>query len=237
MTETSTAPGRDRLASFGAPRASAIPEAQRHSARVARMRRFIRWGVGGILGIVAIGAALQALRSLPLDVGLGNIALKGTKITIATPKIVGYRPDGRPFEITAKEGVQDITKPDLFELEGLQVDIANTSDSFVRMTAGTGVYNAKTDSAALSSGVSIRDEKTFDMRLASAQMDFKASVMRSKERVKLTFEGGETTAASVEFSAADRRGSFVGAVHSTLYGEQDEAPAARPVPAPQPTGK
>lgn len=223
MNEASpTTTSRDRLAGLGAPRASAIPEAQRHTARVARLRRFIVWGVGGIVAVVGLGVAFQALKSLPADLRFANIAMKGTKITIATPKIVGYRPDGRPFEITAKQGVQDVTTPDVFELEGLEVKMENSDDNSIRMAAGKGVYNAKNDHATLSDGVMIRDDKNFDMRLRVADMDFKASVMSSQDSVKLSFTGGEVTAKSVEFAQKERRASFSGGVRSVLYGETDE---------------
>ncbi|MCX7899173.1 MAG: hypothetical protein N2444_03665 [Methylocystis sp.] len=60
--------------------------------------------------------------------------------------------------------------------------------------------------------------------MESAQMDFKQSVMTSDRPTRLKIVGGEVSAGSVEFSQNERRATFTGNVHSTLYGE-DGAPA------------
>ena len=216
---------RDRLNALAAPRENAIPAAMRHTARVVKLRRWIFWGAGIVVGSVVVGLLVGSLRFLPVDLNLSRVALKGTRIVIETPKLVGYRKDGRPYEVRAKLGVQDVTRPDVFELEDLEVRVENTRDSSIVMTARNGVYDARSDHADLAGGVSIRDDKSFDMRLASAEMDFKASVMKSSKPVTLKIDGGEVKAEGVEFSQKERRATFSGTVHSVLYGETDTARA------------
>lgn len=228
MTDAApTSASRDRLGALAAPRESAFPEALRHTARVARLRRWIVWLAGGVVALVLLGLAIGSLRFLPVDIGLARVALKGTRITIETPKLVGYRKDGRPYEVRAKVGIQDISRPDVFELEGLEVRAENSDDNAIVLIAEKGVYNAKQDHAEMSGGVSIRDDKNFDMRLESAAMDFKASVMTSNKPVTLKLDGGEVVAKAVEFVQKERRATFTGDVHSVLYGESDEAPASQ----------
>lgn len=226
MTDAQTRSARDRLGALAAPRESAFPAALRHTARVARMRRFLLWGAGGVVGVVALGLLIGSLRFLPVDLSLARVALKGTRIELETPKLVGYRKDGRPYEVRAKVGIQDITKPDVFELEELEVRAENTQDNAIVMSAQKGLYSAKADHADLWGGVDIRDARNFHMRMQAAEMDFKASVMKSDKPVTLTIVGGEVAAQSVEFSQKERRATFSGAVHSVLYGETDEPQAA-----------
>jgi lipopolysaccharide export system protein LptC len=224
MTDVFPTPSaRDRIGAFVAPRQSAFPQALRHTARVARLRRWILWGAGGVVGVVGLGLLISSLRFLPA-VSVARVALKGSRIVIESPKLVGYRQDGRPYEVRAVVGVQDLSKPDVFELERLEVRVENARDSSIVMTAEKGVYNRKADHADMSGGVNIRNEKHFDMRLESAVMDFKASVMTSNKPVLLKIDGGEVAAQSVEFSQKERRATFGGGVHSVLYGEGD-APA------------
>ncbi len=215
---------RDRLAGLTARRESAFPEALRHSARVTRLRRFMFWGVGGTVALVGLGLLVSSLRLLNVNLNLARVALNGTRIVIETPKLVGYRKDGRPYEVRARVGVQDITKPEVFELEGIDVRVETKGASAVELTAEKGLYSAKTDRADLSGGVNIRDEKSFDMRMAAAVMDFKAGVMTSDKPVTLKIEGGEVVANAVEFSQKERRATFSGGVRSVLYGESDETP-------------
>lgn len=213
--------GRDRLAALTEGRESAFPEALRHSARVTRLRRWLLWGAGGTVALVGLGLAASSLRYLPVDLNLARIALKGTRIVIETPKLVGYRKDGRPYEVRARVGVQDITTPDRFDLDGLDVRIESQGEKPIVLTAAKAVYNTKNDRAELSGGVQVTDDKNFDLRLEAALMDFKASVMTSDKSAKLRIDGGEVVADSVEFSQKDRRATFSGNVHSVLYGESD----------------
>lgn len=227
MTDAApTRNARDRLGALAAPRESAFPAALRHTARVSRMRRFLLWGAGGVVGVVGLGLLIGSLRFLPVDLSLARVALKGTRIVLDTPKLVGYRKDGRPYEVRAKVGVQDITKPEVFELEDLEVRVEDTKENAIVMAAQRGLYSAKADHADLWGGVAIRDDKNFDMRMQAAEMDFKASVMKSDKPVTLKIIGGEVAAKSVEFSQKERRATFTGEVHSVLYGETDEPQAA-----------
>ncbi len=208
-----------RLNSIVAPRESSFPQALRHTARVTRLRRATLWGSGIIVTVVGVIIAFQTLRFLPVDLRFSHIGLNGTRITIQSPKLVGYRQDGRPYELRARLGVQDMSKPDLFELEDLAVRLETGNDSAVLLEAGEGLYDAKKDRADLNNAVRIHDDKNFDLRLESGVMDFKANTLTSDRSATLTLDGGEVVADSVKFSQADRQATFIGHVHSVLYGE------------------
>jgi lipopolysaccharide export system protein LptC len=224
-TPSSQAPGaRDRLAALTEGRESAFPDALRHTARVARLRRLIFWGVGGTVGIVGIGLLASSVRLLPIDLNLSRIALKGTRIVIETPKLVGYRKDGKPYEVRARVGVQDITSPDVFDLDGLDVRVESEGEQPIVLTAAKAHYSTKSNQAKMHGGVVISDKKNFEMRTAAAEMDFSASVMTSDKRVVLTISGGEVEADSIEFSQKELRATFSGNVHSVLYGEDGPPP-------------
>lgn len=220
---------RERLSAIGVARENALPEAIRHSARVARLRRLMRWSAGAIVLLVLVGLAFQALRFLPLDLRFARVGLKGTRITIETPKLIGYRKDGRPYELRARVGVQDMSTPDVFELEELEVRM-DGGDKVVVLTAAKGVYNSKRERAELTGGIKIRDDKQFEMNLKSAEMDFKASVMTSDKPVTLKIDGGDIAANSAEFSQAEQRATFIGDVHSVFYGESSDAASDGPTP-------
>jgi lipopolysaccharide export system protein LptC len=220
--------GRARLDAIGATRENALPDAVRHSARVLRLRRMIIWTVGAIVGLLLLALAVQALRSLPIDLTFARIGLKGSRIIIETPNLTGYRKDGRPYNLHAKIASQDMSTPDIYDLDDMEVRMENNAASFVILTSAKGVYNSKRDRADLSEGVKIYQEGRFDMRLESATMDFKTSVMTSDRPVTLMINDGEVFANSVEFSQNEQRATFVGDVHSVLYGEDENgAPTGR----------
>jgi lipopolysaccharide export system protein LptC len=216
--------GRDRLAGLTAYRESAFPDALRHSARVTRLRRWIVWSVGAVVALVGLGLLVSSLRFLPVDINLARVALQGTRIVIESPKLVGYRKDGRPYEVRARIGAQDIARPDVFDLDGLEARVETQGEGAIVLTAPKAVYSAKIDRADMSGGVEITDTKNFDMRTATAAMDFKAGVMTSDTPVTLKIQGGDVRADHVEFAQKERRATFTGNVRSVLYGEGGTPP-------------
>ncbi len=219
---------RSRLGSIGAPRENAFPAALRHTTRVARLRWFMLWGVGGIVAVVAVIVGFQFLRFLPIDLRFAHIAMKGSRITIESPKLVGYRPDGRPYELRAKVGIQDMSTPDLFELEELDVRLESGPDQEVLLKSTAGLYDSKNDRADLSGGVRIYDDKSYELLLESAVMDFKTSTLTSERHSTLNLNGGKIWGNSVEVVQGERRLTFVGGVHSVLYGDDGETAAKAP---------
>jgi lipopolysaccharide export system protein LptC len=186
------------------------------------------WGVGGVTAVVAVVVGFQFLRFLPIDLRFAHIALKGSRITIESPKLVGYRPDGRPYELRAKVGIQDMSTPDLFELEELEVHLDSGPDQAVLLKAATGLYDSKKDRADLGGGVRIYDDKSYELQLASAIMDFNASTLTSDKPGTLTLNGGRVSGHTVEIVQAERRLTFIGGVHSVLYGDEGETVAKAP---------
>jgi lipopolysaccharide export system protein LptC len=216
---------RDRLAALGGPRKSEIPVAMRHSQRVARLRRGIVWGVGGIVAVCAVFLAYHFISHLAADLRFAGIGFQGARITIEQPRLVGYQKDGRAYELKARVGIQDIHKPDIFELQGLEARLDTDRGLPVLLTSDAAVYDGKQDRAELSNGVRISDEKNYDLRLESATMDFKASKLNSQHPATLKLECCDVDGKSVELAQAESRVTFTGAVHSVFHGEKAEPEA------------
>lgn len=193
------------------------------------MRRFIVWSVGGAAVVATLTAGFQFLRFLPMDLRFAHVGLKGSRITIDSPKLVGYRKDGRPYELQARAGAQDMATPDLFELEGLEVRLDGGADNVVRLNAKFGIYDSKNDLADLSGGVRIFDEKSYDLGLISAQLNLKASRLTSDRHATLKLKGGEEVEGdSIELDQSEQRVTFIGAVHSVMRGDEGEAAPEKP---------
>src|SRR3984893_6635630 len=120
------------------------------AARHSRMVRLLR--VAGpdavILAMTAIifvsvfNPFRMLLPKLPLD--MGNLVVSGTKITMESPHLSGYTPDQRPYELWAKTAIQDITNPDLVELNKLRTKLLLQDGSTVLLGSVTGMSANKT---------------------------------------------------------------------------------------------
>src|SRR4051812_40173965 len=108
--------GLGRQGFAGRDNTRAFARARRHS----RLVRVLRYTIPVVLVLVVGGFSLATwfnpLRLLRLPADIGGLTVSGTKITMSAPKLTGYTRDDRWYELTASSAAQDITKPDLVEL-------------------------------------------------------------------------------------------------------------------------
>lgn len=194
-----------RIESAGLPeairRANAFAAASRHSARV----RFLRVALlGGAVGAIAVlmGVALfDPFGRLTGGVSIGGIGVDGTKVTMAHPKLAGFRKDGRPYLVTAQKAVQDALHPTLVELHGIDADITMADNGLAHMTANSGFYDSAKEHMDVSDNVQVKSPQ-YNIWLKSAGIDFKSGLYVSKEPATVVTSTG-TTLAGDAMSAID----------------------------------
>ena len=209
----------------GIDRAQAFARAGRHSRSVRRWRRIII--VGSSVAVAGFVAALffNPFSQLPQNVSIGPATLNGTKVTMELPKLSGYRADGKPYEVRAKSGVQDIRKPKVIELNEIEARVRTADDATINVNAPRGIYDSDADSIVLLSDaadgrIRVTSSSGYDIVLKSASMRFKEGTMTSDEPVTVRMNNG--TVASDRLEIADK-GSvviFSGNVKSTLFPEK-----------------
>lgn len=191
--------------------------ARRHSARVRLFRR-IAIGIS-ILAILLISAAVlpNPLKRLPGDISIGRVGVEGTKITVESPKITGVQRDGNSFEITAQKGIQDLKVPNRIELLGIDSKIGTSNTAMTLVSATQGLYDSVNDKISLKGDIRIKNSSTgYDIRLKTAQIDFKTGGLVSDEPVKVLLDGGIVAASSLDVSENGHKVSFGGEVSSML---------------------
>jgi lipopolysaccharide export system protein LptC len=173
---------------------------------------------GAFLAIALISATalLNPLKGLPGDISIGRVGVEGTKVTVESPKITGAQKDGSPFEITARSGIQDITKPDIIELLGIDSKIGAADASTTSVRAARGVYDSLHDKMTLEGDIQIKSSTGYDVRLKTARIDFKTGGLVSEEPVKVLLDGGTVAAQQIDVSDNGHKVSFGGDVTSWL---------------------
>jgi lipopolysaccharide export system protein LptC len=196
-------------------------EARRHSARVRVLRRAAIAGSAIAMALVLTMVLMNPLRLLPVDVSVKKVGLDGTKITVDFPKITGLQTNGRPYEIKARTGIEDVAVPDIIELQDLESSLGTAESSTTWVSAAHGVYDSSNDKLALDGDVRIKSSTGYDIWLKTARIDFKSGGLVSEEPVKVFLDGGAIEAKEMDVSDNGHKVSFDGDVTSTI--ENDEA--------------
>jgi lipopolysaccharide export system protein LptC len=187
-------------------RQRAFALARRRSARVRFLRRAIL--IGG-LGSVAAMAVIAIFDPFSARIGSFNfsaLSLDGTKITMARPKLAGFRADGQPFSVTAEKALQDIKNPTMVELRKLTGDIGLAGGEMTHVSADAGLFDSVREHMQLSDNVRIGNAH-FEVRLRKADIDFKTGVYQSDEPVEVHVGEG-TTIVGDRASARDNGEEF-----------------------------
>ncbi|RBP18264.1 lipopolysaccharide export system protein LptC [Roseiarcus fermentans] len=212
---TAIAPPLDRERLFAA--------ARRRSGRVRLLRRAILLSVvGAAVGMIAI-AAFDPFGPKSGSLTFSSVALDGTKVSMARPRLAGFRSDGQPYVLTAERALQDLKHPTVAELQNLVGDMGTAGGETTRLTADAGLYDSVGERMKLNGNVKI-DGARFQARLRSVDIDFKTGVYDSDEPVEVHLGGGTSVVA--DRASARNNGQeliFEGRVRTTVI-PQGEAP-------------
>ncbi len=200
--------------------------ALRHSLHV----RLLRLGVPAVLAaalLLTIGANyMPTVGSLRLPGDLAKLVIKGTKVTMQQPRLTGYTADSRPYEFTANSAEQDITKPDLMELNQIQAKIELEDKSMVNLTSNSGSYNMKTEMLTLSDNVHVTSSNGYEARLSEAAIDVHKGTVISDKPVWVKLTSGVVNAKNLEVRDSGDVIRFGGGVSMVVQPEQASARAA-----------
>lgn len=232
-------PGQQRRAALGEgmdhtppPRGDAVRDAERHSSRVRFMRRAIIAGCTIAISVIAIVAIFDPLHHLPHGISARDVGVTGTVVTMQSPKISGVRQDGGAYAIAAAEGIQDINKPNIMELHGLDVTMGMSDNTTSHITADTGIYDGSEDTMNLAGHARIKNSSGYDLLMQRAVMNFKTGVLSSNERLSVLVSGGTVAADRLEITDGGHKVSFTGHIDS-LFTPPDQPGEASASSEPQ----
>lgn len=211
--------------------------ASRHS----RMVRFLRIAVpgtvclamAGVIGISIFNPFRMLMPKLPID--MGNLVVSGTKITMESPHLSGYTGDQRPYELWAKTAVQDVTNPDLVELNKLRTKVLMQDGSTTFLDALTGVFDNKQQTIDLHKDIFVQTTTGYEARLTQAFVDLVRNTIDSDEHVDVKLTNGTVSSDRLHITGGGEVIIFEGNV--VMHIDHIDDDSAQPAPTPEPVAK
>src|SRR5271165_527223 len=116
--------------------------ARRRSSRVGFLRKAILVGVLGTVAAMIFIAVFNPFSTKLGPLGFSKISLDGSKITMAKPKLAGFRSDGQAYVLTAETALQDIKQPTIVELQKVEGEVGMAGGETTHVSADSGVYDS-----------------------------------------------------------------------------------------------
>jgi len=206
-------------------RARVFDAARRHS----RWVRFMRVGVPVTAVVVALILALatwfnplRLLGKLPAS-GAGRMIIQGSKITMESPRMSGFTADGRAYDLTAAAAAQEITRPDVIELQEIRAKVEMADKAIVNMTAVSGLYNAKGELLTLNEYIVLVSSTGYEAYLTEAFVDIRKGQIVSEKPVEVKLLNGVINSNRLEVIDSGDLVRFDGGVAMKVRFDNDAA--------------
>lgn len=197
------------------PRYAAFRAAGRHTKRVRLLRRIIL--AGAVLGLIAVlGFALNPFRKGLPAVSIDSLGLNGTKVTMDHPKLAGFKSDGRPYTLNAREAVQDARSPNILELHDLDAHVTMSDKSVAHVVSSFGIYDSSKETMTFDHDVHLTSNSGYDVHMSSAFVAFKDGVVDTQAPITVVMNSGTVRADSMHMGDDGKEISFVGHVRSVM---------------------
>ncbi len=211
----------------------AFRAATRHSSRVRLLRRSIFAGALVLVVGVLVFSIVDPFRKVVQGVSIDSIGVDGTKVTMARPRLSGYRSDGRPYEIFAASAVQDIKAPTKFELHEMDAHLTMQDKTVTHVTALLGTYDSAHDLMDLNSEVHITSDSGLNVVTKDAHVEFKSGSLVTRNPVTVAMRGSTIAADGMRMIDGGKQITFEGHVQTMFQpGEAHAAADKGQVPAP-----
>lgn len=175
------------LLRFGRDDDRAFRAAVRHSRHVRVLRVAVPAAVVvAFIGGVVFAAVIKPLSALSgVSVDVGSLVVSGTKIMMQQPRLAGFTRDNRRYDMIAQAAAQDLTKPDMVELHGVQATMEMKDSVLFETTAKTGFYNTKTEQLTLSTNIVVTSSSGYKAFLSEAVLDVRGGKVLSEQPVEV----------------------------------------------------
>ena len=202
--------------------------AARHSRRVRMLRRAIPVGVAvAVAGLLAVWLFDPFREILPANFSAQGFNLSTSQVTMQMPKLAGFKKDNRPYEVVAKQAIQDVSKPSVINLIEMDAHLSLDNGQSANLTAKQGIYDTQNETLEVKTDVRVKTTSGYDITLEQASMKFKTGDISSDKPVTVKMADGEVSADSLQVGDNGKHVTFIGNVRSRME------PAADPATKPQ----
>jgi lipopolysaccharide export system protein LptC len=200
----------------------------RRAARHSRHVRLLRVGIPLVIVLGSLAAyvvttwldPLRALAKLPVDIG--GLVVSGTKITMQQPRMVGFTRDARSYSLNARAAAQDLTNPNMLELQDINASMEMQDKSVFNVVARSGLYDTKSEKLTLKQDIVVTSAN-YQGLLSEATIEVRKGSVISEQPVEMKMLQGTVNANRMEVINSGSVVLFEGGV--TVMLSLDDKPA------------
>jgi len=193
----------------------AFNKAHSHSSKVRFLR--IALPIIAVLMIVGIVGSYYGKLSGAPTLTVQSTSFDDGNMVMKNPVLRGVDRENRPYELKAKEAIQDAKELTKIELHEIDAVIPMEGTSFANIKAGNGLYDSKGKTLLLGGEVDILSDNGIRIKLQDADIDIGAGNMFTNNPVFVSSLQAEIHAGSIAIEENGDSIIFTKGVKMTLY--------------------
>lgn len=193
----------------------AFNKANSHSSRVRILR--ILLPIIAVLMIVGIAGSYFWKSSSAPTLSVQSTSFDNGNMVMKNPVLRGVDKENRPYELKAKEAIQDVKELTIIELHEIDAVIPMEGTNFANIKAGNGLYDSKAKTLVLGGEVDILSDDGIRVKLQDADIDIDAGNMFTNNPVFMSSPQAEIYAGSIAIEENGESITFNKNVKMTLY--------------------
>ncbi len=179
---------------------------QRHEKhfREARRHSFMVGFLKGALPVVAF-ALVAGFIALSLFGGnktvtapVDTTGINNGKLIMVEPKMKGFNAENRPYDLDARQAVQDLKKPGIISLDAIVAKLPSSEEGFALINAKSGTYNSKKELLKLKEDIVVTRGSGTKIMLDTASINLKNGHLTSNDPVQVTTTNSNIRSDEVE---------------------------------------
>lgn len=165
---------------------------RRHSGRI----RFFRKVLPGlaILILVLLFARIAVTSFTGVSIDLSGTTIEGGKLIMDGPHMNGFTSNNRPYELSAQRAIQDITRTESVDLEGIAARLPVGRNDWAQVDAATGTLYRDSGKLAITSPTVIETTDGLTAHLQSAELEMATGDIYGRDQVRIESGGSNVTA-------------------------------------------
>ncbi|MBO6718058.1 MAG: LPS export ABC transporter periplasmic protein LptC [Rhizobiaceae bacterium] len=221
MTDATYTDMRERRA---AVTETAFLRERRHSSRIRILRRALPGAALLILALFVASSVATSLTGVSID--LAGTRIEGGKLVMTNPKMGGFTSSSRPYEVIAERAIQDITRTESVDLEGIAARLPVGTGEWAQVDAATGTLFRDSSRLSINSPVLITTTDGMEARMKSADIEMGTGDIYGREHVEIDTGGSHVVADSLKVTGGGAVMIFENNVKMTIEPERVKTASA-----------
>ncbi|MAY64124.1 MAG: LPS export ABC transporter periplasmic protein LptC [Rhizobiales bacterium] len=172
--------------------------ALRHSRTVRRLKILLPVAAASLMVLFFAVSWVSSL--VPEGVVVASTSIEDGKLVMHRPILTGENANNQNYELKADRAMQDLTTPNIIELEAISADVPVSDGISAKLEAESGIFDRTAETMIFDKPFTVTTSSGMTAKLQGADIDIRGGSMTSDKPVNIQLPEGTVDAESMRMT-------------------------------------